>query len=62
MVHKIEFTCDIRTDHVYKTSWTPAFNEKLNCKKNNREEALSYDENSVGVVKKEGTLAGQNTY
>ena len=53
MVHKIEFTCDIRTDHVYKTSWTPAFNEKLNCKKNNREEALSYDENSVGVVKKE---------
>ena len=62
MVHKTEFTCDIRGDHVYKTKWTPVFNEKLNCKKNNREEALSYDEHSVGVFKKEETLVGQNTY
>ena len=35
-------------------SWT--------AKKNNREEALSYDEHSVGVFKKEETLVGQNTY
>ena len=58
MVHKIEFTCGIREHHVYKANWTPVLNAKLNCKKDNREEALSYDEHSVRVFKKDGTLVG----
>ena len=40
MVYKIEFMCGIRGYHVYKTNWTPVLNEMLNCKKDNREEAL----------------------
>ena len=58
MVYKIEFTCEIRGHDVYKTNWTTVLNEKLNRKKNNHEEALSYDEHSVGVFKKDGTLVG----
>ena len=39
-VCKIEYTCGIRGHHIYKTNWAPVINEKLNCKKDNREEAL----------------------
>ena len=56
-VCKNEFTCGIRGHHVYKRNWTLVLNEKLNCKKDNREEALSYDKHSVGVFQKDGTLA-----
>ena len=56
MVLEIEFMCGIRGHHVYKRNWIPVLNEKLNCKKDNREEALSYDKHSVGVFKKEETL------
>ena len=56
MVYKIEFTCGIRGHHVYKTNWTPVLNEKLNCKKNNHEEVLSYDKPPARVFKKDGTL------
>ena len=52
MVYKIEFTCGIRRHQVYKTNWTLLLNGKLDCKKDNREEALSYDKHSVGVFKK----------
>ena len=31
---------------------TPVLNEKLDCKKDNREEALSHDKHAVGVLKK----------
>ena len=58
MLYKIEFTCGVRGHHVYKTTWTPVLNEKLDCKKDNREEALSHDKHSVGVFKKDGTLVG----
>ena len=58
MVYKIEFTCGIRKHHFYKTNWTPVLNEKLNCKTDNRDEALSYDKHSVGVFKKNETLVG----
>ena len=44
--------------HVYKTNWTPILNEKLNCKKDNREEAVSYSKHSVRVFKMDGTLVG----
>ena len=58
MVYKYEFTCGIRGHHVYKTNWTHVLNERLNCKKDNHKEALSYDKDSVGVFKKDGTLVG----
>ena len=58
MVYKIEFTCGIRRHHVYKTNWTPVLHEKLSYKNDNHEKALSNDKHSVGVFKKDGTLAG----
>ena len=57
-MYKIDFTCAIRGHHVYKTTWTPVLNEKLDCKKDNREEALSHDKHSIGVYRKDGTLVG----
>jgi hypothetical protein len=58
MLYKVEFTCAIRGHHVYKTTWTPVLNERLKCKKDNREEALSHDKHSVGVFKVDETLVG----
>ena len=58
MFYKVEFTCAIMGHHVYKTSWTPVLNEKLECKKDNREEALSHDKHSVRVFKRDETLVG----
>ena len=58
MMYKIDFTCAIGRHHVYKTTWTPVLNEKLDCKKDNREEALSHDKHSIGVYRKDGTLVG----
>ena len=58
MMYKIDFTCAIRGHHVYKTTWTPVLNEKLDCKKDNREEAPSHDKHSIGVYRKDGTLVG----
>ena len=55
MLYKIEFMCSVRGHHVYKTTWTPVLNEKLDCKKDNREEALSHDKHSVRAF---GTLVG----
>ena len=43
---------------MYKRIWTPALNEKLNCKKDNREEALGNEEHAVGVFKNDSTLVG----
>ena len=58
MLYKIDFTCAIRGHHVYKTTWTPVLNEKLDCKKDTREETLSHDKHSIGVYRKDGTLVG----
>ena len=55
---RIQFTCAIRGHHVYKASWTPVLNEKIECQKDNREEALSHDKHSVGVFKRDKTLVG----
>ena len=49
--------CAIRGHHVYKITWFPVINEKFNCKKHNREEALSYDKHPFGHFFKNGTLA-----
>ena len=56
MVHKTEFTCAIRGHHVYKITWFSVIKEKLDCKKNNREEALSFGKHAVEVFLKNGTL------
>ena len=56
MVYKIEFTLGTRRYHVHETNLALVLNEKLNCKRDNREEALSYDEHCVGVFKKGGAL------
>ena len=53
MWHKWTKLCH---DHVYKTNWTAVLNEKLKCKKDSREEALSYNKHSVRDFKKDGTL------
>ena len=57
-MYKIDFTCGIKGHHVYKTNWTPVLNEKLDCKNDNREEALRHDKHSIGVYRKDGTLVG----
>ena len=56
MVHKTEFRCAIRGYHVYKITWFSVTNEKLDCKKKGREEALSYDKLVAEVFLKHGTL------
>ena len=58
MMYKIDFTCGIRGHHVYNTNWTPVLSEKLDCKKDNREEALGHNKHSIGVYRKDGTLVG----
>ena len=58
MVNRIEFTFNIRVRHVYKTTWFSVINEKLDCKEEGREEALSCDKYAAGVFKKDGTLVG----
>ena len=56
MMYKIDFTCGMRGHHVYKTSWAPVLNEKLDCKKDYREDALDHDKHSIGVYRKDGTF------
>ena len=58
MEYKVEFNAAIRVHHIYKANWTPRPNEMLSIKKDNRQEALSYDIHALGVHKAEGTLAG----
>ena len=41
MVNNIEFRCPIRGHHVSKITWFSVGNEKLDCKKDGREEGLS---------------------
>ena len=56
-VYHIEFQCAIRGHHAYK-NWTPTMREKLICKKDDREEALSYDDHAIGVYKNGSELVG----
>ena len=41
-----------------QTLCTRVINEKLDCKKDDREEALSCDKHVVGIFKRDGTLIG----
>ena len=58
MVRRIEFTFTIRVHHVHKTTWLSVINEKLHCKEDDQEEALSCDKYATGVFKNDGTLVG----
>ena len=57
MFYQIEFKTAIRGHHVYKQTWTPSLGEILQCKKDNRQEALDHDEHAVGVYKFESDYA-----
>ena len=48
----------LRGHYVYKTNQTPVLNDQLNYKKENCENALSYNKHSFGVFKKDETLVG----
>ena len=54
----MEFNAAIRGHHIYKANWAPRPNEMLSIKKDNRQEASSYDIHALGVCKADGTLAG----
>ena len=58
MEYKVEFNAAFREHHIYKANWKTRPNEMLSIKKDNRQEALSYDIHALGVHKAEGTLAG----
>ena len=55
LILKIHFTGG---HHVYKTNWTSMLKEKLDCKKDNREEVLGHNKHSIGVYRKDGTRVG----
>ena len=57
MMHKTEFRCAKRGHHVYKITWFSVINDKLDCKKKNQEEALSYDKHVVEVFLKNGNVS-----
>ena len=51
MGYKIEFQTAIRGHHIYKDVWIPSIGQELICKAGNREEAIQYDKNAIGVFK-----------
>ena len=56
MCYKIQFISVIRGHQVYKDRWRPVIGEKLQTKKEPREDALSY---AIGIYK-EGGLVGHH--
>ena len=51
MGYKIEFQTAIRGHHIHKDVWVPTIGQELICKADNREEAIEYDKNPIGVFK-----------
>ena len=51
MGYKIEFQTAIWGHHIYKDVWVPLIGQELICKADNREEAIEYDKNAIGVFK-----------
>ena len=49
MRYKVEFAAPIRGHHIYKETWCPKVGEELVCRKDDREEAIQYDRNAIGV-------------
>ena len=55
MLYELGFNTAIRGHHVYKDVWTPCNEDVLICKKDDRQEAIEFDKNAVGVYKKTST-------
>ena len=53
LLHRIKFRSIIRGHHVYKANWTPAMNEILLAKPDNRVEALVNDKFLIGIFKEQ---------
>lgn len=51
MRYKIQFNNVIRGHHVYKDDWTPKVGEKLEAKKDTREEAIANDMYAIGLYR-----------
>ena len=51
MIYKVEFTAPIRGHHIYKETWQPKIGEELACHRDEREGAVEYDPNAIGVFK-----------
>ena len=51
MGYKIEFQTAIRSHHIYKDVWVPLIGQEFICKADDREEAIEYDKNAIGVFK-----------
>ena len=49
MYFKIHFETVIRGHQVYKRTWTPIFDQVLECEQDTRAEAREYDANAIGV-------------
>ena len=54
MYYQIQFETAIRGHHIYKDVWLPQIGQRLICKKDDRDEALQYDVNAIGLYRKEG--------
>ena len=54
MYYQIQFETAIRGHHIYKDVWLPRIGQRLICKKDDRDEALQYDVNAIGLYRKEG--------
>ena len=54
MYYQIQFETAIRGHHIFKDAWLPQIGQRLICKKDDRDEALQYDVNAIGLYRKEG--------
>ena len=61
MVNRTEFSFTLKVHHDCKTTWFSVINEKLDCKEDDREDALTCDNNTAGIFKKDDTLVGHIT-
>ena len=47
--YTLEFEAAIRGHHVYQPKWTPELDTKLKCEFDRRNEAVEYNENTIGI-------------
>ena len=53
MYYQIQFETAIRGHHIFKNVLLPQIGHCLICKKDDRDEALQYDVNAIGLYRKE---------
>ena len=61
MSYKISFSTNIHRHNVYKSGWKAEKGEKLDCRKDDRDEASKFDNHVTAVYKQEknSTLVGR---